>query len=310
VRTLLAIAVAAPWVAWALLRTLGVSAGYPLVALIAFTPYAALTSPVPVLAGLALRRRAVAAVAAVAALALVLAMVPRAVAGPQPEPSGPRLVVMTSNLWLGRADAEDVLRVAREHDVDVLAVQELRTRLMERLDAAGASEHFPARAVDPARGAGGSGVLSRHPLRDTGADVRIAVPGARPVRVRTVHPVPPITPTAAREWRAAIRTLPGADARGDVSILAGDFNATLDHPELRALLDRGYLDAADAAGEGLRPTWPAQPRRRRALPLTIDHVLVDRRVRVESVSVVPIRRSDHRAVIAVLRLPGSANGGR
>jgi hypothetical protein len=38
VRTLLAIAVAAPWVAWALLRTLGVSAGYPLVALIALRP--------------------------------------------------------------------------------------------------------------------------------------------------------------------------------------------------------------------------------------------------------------------------------
>jgi endonuclease/exonuclease/phosphatase family metal-dependent hydrolase len=53
----------------------------------------------------------------------------------------------------------------------------------------------------------------------------------------------------------------------------------------------------------LRPTWPAPPRRGRALPLTIDHVLVDRRVRVERVTVVRIPHSDHRAVIAVLRLP-------
>ncbi len=86
-------------------------------------------------------------------------------------------------------------------------------------------------------------------------------------------------------------------------ILAGDFNATLDHPELRAVIERGYTDAADAAGAGLRPTWPAPPRNRRALPLTIDHVLVDRRVRVERVTVVRIPHSDHRAVIAELRLP-------
>jgi len=99
----------------------------------------------------------------------------------------------------------------------------------------------------------------------------------------------------------AIAALPGSDSRGDVRILAGDLNATLDHPELRALLDRGYIDAADAVGVGLRPTWPAL--KRRALPVTIDHVLVDRRVRVEKVTVVQIPRTDHRAVIAVLRLP-------
>ena len=88
-----------------------------------------------------------------------------------------------------------------------------------------------------------------------------------------------------------------------MQILAGDFNATLDHREFRKLLDRGYLDAADAVGEGLTPTWPTSSRKRRALPLTIDHVLVDRRVRVERVTVVRIPGSDHRAVIAVLRLP-------
>ena len=70
--------------------------------------------------------------------------------------------------------------------------------------------------------------------------------------------------------------------------MAGDFNATLDHAELRELLDRGWVDAADAVGEGFAWTWPA--RRRRALPLTIDHVLVDRRVRVERVTVVKVPR--------------------
>jgi endonuclease/exonuclease/phosphatase (EEP) superfamily protein YafD len=47
--------------------------------------------------------------------------------------------------------------------------------------------------------------------------------------------------------------------------------------------------------------WPAV--RRRALPITIDHVLVDRRIRVEAVRVAAIPGSDHRAVIVTLRLP-------
>jgi endonuclease/exonuclease/phosphatase (EEP) superfamily protein YafD len=309
---LFAIAIAAPWVGWALVRTLGLELPYPFVALLAFTPYAALSSPVPVVAGLLLRRKATAAVAGVAVAAFAVALVPRAAAGPAPEATGPRLTVMTSNLYLGSADARALLRIAREHDVDLLSVQELRPALMRRLDRVGAREQFPGRVVDPLLGSSGSGVLSRTPVRTvddspdrTGhaqPEVELTVSGAPPVRFKAVHPAPPVNPTAAPLWRGAIAALPGSDSRGDVRIMAGDFNATLDHPELRDLLDRGYVDAADAAGEGLVWTWPAR-RRLRAPPLTIDHVLVDRRVRVERVTVVAIPGSDHRAVIAVLRLP-------
>src|SRR5690348_12734097 len=115
-RRLVAIVVALPWTVWALLRTLGVELPFPLVALLSFTPYAALTSPLPVLVALGLRRWGVAVVAGLAALALALAMVPRAVAGPQPRADGARLVVMTANLWLGQADAGALLRIARQHD--------------------------------------------------------------------------------------------------------------------------------------------------------------------------------------------------
>jgi endonuclease/exonuclease/phosphatase family metal-dependent hydrolase len=133
-------------------------------------------------------------------------------------------------------------------------------------------------------------------------EVSLRIAGAPPIRVKAVHPAPPVNPRAAPLWRGALAALPSSDGRGDVQILAGDFNATLDHPELRALLDRGYTDAADAVGGGLTWTWPAK-RRGRALPLTIDHILVDKRVAVEKVTVVRVPGSDHRAVIAVLRLP-------
>jgi endonuclease/exonuclease/phosphatase (EEP) superfamily protein YafD len=217
---------------------------------------------------------------------------------------------MTANLWLGNADAKAVMRVARANHVDVLSVQELRPKTLVRLDAAGADTYFPSRAIDPREGASGSGLLARRELHPTGApdlathaqpEAALEIPGAPAVTIKAVHPAPPVRPSADAPWKRAIAALPGSDSTGDVRILAGDFNATLDHPELRALLDRGYVDAADAAGIGLRPTWPAL--KRRALPLTIDHVLVDRRVRVEKVTIVQIPRTDHRAVIAVLRLP-------
>ncbi len=50
------------------------------------------------------------------------------------------MAVMTSNLWLGQADARAVLRVAREHDVDVLSLQEMRPRQMRRF----ATDHSPS----------------------------------------------------------------------------------------------------------------------------------------------------------------------
>ncbi len=41
--------------------------------------------------------------------------------------------------------------------------------------------------------------------------------------------------------------------------MAGDFNATLDHPELRRLLTRGWRDAGRERGEALEPTWHGLP---------------------------------------------------
>ncbi|MEJ7787976.1 MAG: hypothetical protein WKF96_24510, partial [Solirubrobacteraceae bacterium] len=42
--------------------------------------------------------------------------------------------------------------------------------------------------------------------------------------------------------------------RGPLRLIAGDLNATLDHGALRDLLSDGYVDAADATGNGLLST--------------------------------------------------------
>jgi endonuclease/exonuclease/phosphatase family metal-dependent hydrolase len=162
--------------------------------------------------------------------------------------------------------------------------------------------------VDARPGAAGSGLYSRHPLRALPEQrtqmampqAEFTLPGGRQVAITAVHPVPPISPQAFRDWRYDIGHLPSARAAAPVRILAGDFNATLDHATLRSLIDRGYADAADRTGAGLVPTWglgSARP------PLTIDHVLVDERCAVRKVKVYDLNGSDHRAVFAEIRLP-------
>jgi endonuclease/exonuclease/phosphatase family metal-dependent hydrolase len=127
------------------------------------------------------------------------------------------------------------------------------------------------------------------------------VPDARPVEVHSVHPDPP---GPGKAWVAGLRAQePAADGR-PLRILAGDFNATLDHAELRRLLATGYHDAAERAGRGLTPTWPYFGRRTRLVPkVSIDHVLVDRAIGVRDFAAVTVPLTDHRAILATLAIP-------
>ncbi|MGK5443951.1 endonuclease/exonuclease/phosphatase family protein [Micromonospora sp. URMC 105] len=303
-----------PGAAWALVRLAGLERG-PLVQAVAFTPYVAAWSLVPVVLALALRRRWPAAVAAVVALALLGTVAPRAIASGQPAAGGPELRLLTANLLKGSADARTLVGLVRRHRVDVLAVQEFTPEASAALDREGLAELLPHRQLNPEVGTTGSGLYARWPLAGGGfrrnvgfqftqAYATVAAPGAPPVRVESAHPAAPYGVEVVDEWFTDLRAQPRATPDGPVSILAGDFNATLDHAPLRALLASGYVDAADAAGAGLRGTWgpyDGDP----IPPVTIDHVLVDRRIAVRSVSVHPVPGSDHRAVLAELRLPAA-----
>jgi endonuclease/exonuclease/phosphatase family metal-dependent hydrolase len=122
------------------------------------------------------------------------------------------------------------------------------------------------------------------------------------VTVESAHPLAPFNLAALGSWRRDLNAQPRATGDGPLRILIGDFNATLDHTPLRELIASGYVDAADRAGAGLIGSWGPYdgdliP------PVTIDHVLVDKRIGVGDVSVHDIPRSDHRAVLALLTLP-------
>jgi len=310
-RHVLAWALAAFFAIWALMRLLGLDHGFPLVPVVAFTPHVAALSLAAVVVIALLRQWAPLALATVAAVALVATVAPRAFGGGGAvEPSdGQPFTVMTANMLFGEADADAVVGLVREHGVDLLSVQELTPGAVGRLRAAGLEELLDESVRTT--GAVGSGLYAAEPLVSSGIvspEIEgFTMPSARmqtsdaTVNAVSVHPVPPTSPDTVRRWRTALRALPATGDGPELGMLLGDFNATLDHRELRDVLDRGYVDAADTTGDALTITWA-----RRIWPgLTIDHLLVDERVHVASTEVHDLPGSDHEAVIADLVLPSS-----
>ncbi len=261
---------------------------------------------------LLLRGAGPAAATAVAGTVLTAAVGPRAVPYRQPHAAGPVLRVLTANLLFGRAGAEVIVELVRRKHADVLFVQELTGEAAARLQQAGLGDLLPHRVTQPALHRTRSSIYARYPLRSglfaapasaARCTAQLDLPSGQFVQLACIHtapPKPPWYPRATARWRSQLAALP---APGDSPrILAGDFNATLDHAQFRQLLRRGYADAASQAGNGLSLTWGPRPDRRLTL-LAIDHVLIDRRCAVVTTSAHRLSGSDHRALYAELRLP-------
>jgi len=301
-----------PWVAWAVLRATGSERGFPLVPAMSFTPYAPATSVLPLAVGVRSGSRAATLMAAGAGAALLGAVLPRRPAT-VPVPHGPRVRIATVSLRRGLVRPGPVLDLVRRLDVDVLSVQELTPRAERDLRAAGIGDLLPWAHVIPARPgsapAASGAIWARMPAVAAGAvpgtfeqpTAVIAVPGAQPIELTAVHTAPPATsPRSVRAWTGDLAALP-APQSALLRVLAGDFNATLDHAALRAVLRRGWTDAAQRAGRG--PSWTWRPLRLPWPRLTIDHVLVHPRISVASVRVERVAGSDHRALVVDLVLP-------
>jgi endonuclease/exonuclease/phosphatase (EEP) superfamily protein YafD len=285
------------------------------VPLLSFTPQVAAGAWA---SALVLRGKGQAAASALAGIALTTAVAPRTIPSRQPPTGGPVLRVLTANLLRGRAAAEVVTELANRKQADVLFVQELTTQASARLHRAGLSDLLPHQVTQPTpHGTPASGIYARFPLSggppaapDSAAKctARLDLPSGQIAHLACVHvaaPRPARSSGPTATWRGQLSALPGP---GDNPlILAGDFNATLDHAQFRRLLRRGYVDAASEAGNGLVFTWGPQPSRRPTL-LAIDHVLIDRRCATLATSAHWLTGSDHRALYAEIRLPAAYGG--
>ena len=303
-------------VAWTLIRLLGLERGWPLVPLLAFTPWVAALALLIAIVGAVLRWRLFALVCAACALVLAVAIAPRVIPNRAPEDApGVRLRVLAANVGGDPKTAASLRSLVRRYRPDMVSVVELPQEVVRANELAGLNDLLPHQVLEPRPGFSGTGLYSRIPLRVAPgpAGTRFAIAaasaapeGAAPLELYAVHVRAPTSPAQTAQWRRDLRALPPT-GEGGLRILAGDFNATLDHHELRRLLSRGYRDAAEQAGSGLRMTWSTDG----ALPplVAIDHVLADRRVRVASARRVAIARSDHYGVLAELVLPDADRGG-
>ncbi|WP_459027547.1 endonuclease/exonuclease/phosphatase family protein [Pseudonocardia sp. DLS-67] len=138
---------------------------------------------------------------------------------------------------------------------------------------------------------------------ETSAFPYIEVKGGELDTMRFVvfHSVAPV-PGSVPEWNDDLAFLSRWCSGAAPVVVAGDFNATLDHSALRSGT-AGCEDAAAQRGAGLIPTWGPSPQTRTFGP-QIDHVFATEGINAETFDVRDIAGSDHRAILTTLRLPG------
>jgi endonuclease/exonuclease/phosphatase (EEP) superfamily protein YafD len=295
-----------------------------LVELVAFTPLAlgfALLAAL-VAGGLLLARVRGAGIAAVAGLLLtalhVWWLAPLYGGEASAALPGPRLVVMTQNLEYG--DGAMLGRLVADEGVDLLVVTDTDPERLADLIDSGVEERLPYSVGIGPDGPDRTVVLSRYPLgqdawiSDGGSSriVPVVVPGLGRLDLVAVHPAPPYLGAAwSADYRRVLEAL--EDRYGDDTdrsvVLAGDFNATLDHAPMRRITGMGFADAVEQLNRGWSPTWPADGSQRRfGIPVPamvqIDHVLTSSALVATEVTTSGLAGSDHRAVVATLAPTG------
>ena len=223
------------------------------------------------------------------------------------------VVVMSLNFEVG--DPGELAETVVARHVDVLVLLEMSRERLVELRATGLTGRLSHVAGDAGSDAIGTVVLSRFPLAGAPTayadadslvvdlDVPATGTATEQVTVVAVHTRPPYHPAG---WRSDHERILGVLSHlpGDGAVLlAGDFNATLEHAPMRRILDLGFRDAADQVGSGWSPTWPAAGHVSRlgiAVPAfaPIDHVLTSRALAVTAEETLEVAGADHLAVLA------------
>jgi endonuclease/exonuclease/phosphatase (EEP) superfamily protein YafD len=290
----------------------------PFAQIVAFRPWVLLVgvAVLLLLASACLLRAARRAVAPFAAglLAVLLVggamLLPRVIADPVPTAGRP-LTVMAFNAFEGDADPGQLAALIAEQRPDLVSLPEAGVHFAEELrpliepmgyrlevssdarsDVASVSVAVSDRLGDPAFRIGD----------ETSAFPYVEVTGGELGTLRFVayHAAAPV-PRQMGGWRGDLALLSQWCAGATPAIVAGDFNASLDHSALRAGMS-GCSDAADQRGRGLVPSWSPGVRWRWTGP-QIDHVIMTAGISAETFSAHDILDSDHRAVVTRLRLP-------
>ena len=295
------------------------------VQLLSFTPWMVVPALVAVVLALAGRRLWVVITTAALLAVQLFWLFPLDAGKEQDLPAGTASVpveVMSLNSEYGEADAASIVRLVRENGIQLLALQEHTQGLEDRLQSEGLDQLLPNRLSEPSDDASGGAVYSVFPLEAVGllpdtpfrmdvTRVLITDAGAgttATLNLTNVHALPPVDERIG-QWRSDLDKVARQASRPGSQLLMGDYNATYDHSEFRALLDtalagqdgRKLVDVGTASGGRFSPTWPMEGP---PLPgIVIDHMVTSPRISSSDYSVHQIPGSDHAAIMARLVIP-------
>jgi vancomycin resistance protein VanJ len=254
----------------------------------------------------------------------------------KPSTAGTPLRVMTWNVLFFNRDMEAIEALIREHDPDVIALQEYSFSQGLALEPA-LNSRYPYRAL-AAGGPSGLGVWSRYPILDWSARAdrlsgctcqrMLLDVGGLKVRFVNAHPraprftfrervaglrLPQVIPTGfitVHQQPALDMLVEEAARAAEPIILVGDLNTGDRQPNYWRL--RRYLtDAYRAAGRGFGLTFPNSRKQSGPLRLPalvrIDYIFHSPSITAVHATTAASPSSDHRAVVADLRVPALAH---
>ena len=222
------------------------------------------------------------------------------------------LRVMTCNVYKGRADAEQIVRLVRDEHVQVLALQETTSAFVDELNKAGIADYLPYAKTASADGKYGNGVWSSTPLADPVKDEvnssasfmpagTVSLSNGKALRFVSVHTTSPVN-RYWNLWKRSIDEIGALDSRSNTTyVFMGDFNATYDHAPFRDMLGDRFTDAARQAGHGFTFSWPSD---RPYLPMmfSIDHIVLDKGLVASDLKNVKVDGTDHAALLGTIRM--------
>ena len=225
------------------------------------------------------------------------------------------LTMLSFNTYMGRAKVIDLALEVRQVAPDVVVLLEASEELTQQLLELTGQDGFSFTAFTA--GDGGSsltttvlvsaaiGPYEQGKVSGMGHGAVYLTPAggdelnghARPT-ILGVHTIAPL-PSTMELWRQSVeKVVERCQSPQAGLVVAGDFNATLDHAVMREL--GGCADAAVQGGVGGLATWPTSTRTA-LFGATIDHVLVDAVTwRTRWAEVVQVAGSDHRALVVEL----------
>jgi endonuclease/exonuclease/phosphatase (EEP) superfamily protein YafD len=225
-------------------------------------------------------------------------------AGELPVAARGDVTFLAANVLMARADPAALAEMAAEADAVSLpeSTQEFADDVAARVEQRTGTPMQVFYLADR-RGGFGTALLVSQRLGEYRATGEITggvkanvtaepVDGQGPV-LAAAHTAAPV-PELMRAWAVEVQAVADWCATTPNALLAGDLNATLDHPGLH--LRGGCVDAGEQTGTGAYGTWPAKYPA--AVGATIDHALADgSRWRAVGSRVLDVPGSDHRALL-------------